>query len=91
MVGRRLAGAGQLLLAVAGFCMVIGFLGLRVFNAYNKALNDAEPMRIGWLGAAGGLTFLAAWLWALVTSMQVLRAADRQPPQLPPRLENPAS
>jgi hypothetical protein len=87
MAGRRVAGTGQLLLAVAGFVLVIGWFGLVASNTYNLAVNDVEPKPAAWLGEAGGVTFLAAWLWALVTSFQILRSAQekgltREPPRL---------
>jgi hypothetical protein len=87
MAGRWLAGTGQLLLAVAGFVMLIGWFGLVATNTYNLVVNDAEPKPAAWLGEAGGLTFLVAWLWALVASFQILRSAkDSEPPKEPPRL-----
>ena len=87
MAGRRVAGAGQLLLAVAGFVMVIGWFVLNAINTYNQIVNDAEPKSAAWLGEAGGLTFLAAWVWAWVTSLQILRSVqEKEPARLPPRL-----
>lgn len=75
MAGRWVAGLGQLLLAVAGFAMVIGWFALTLANVYNQAINDAEPQPAGWLGGVGALVFGVAWLWALVTSLQILRSA----------------
>ena len=75
MAGRRVAGLGQLLLAAAGCAMVIGWFALTLTNVYNKLVNDAEPRPTGWLGEAGALMFVVAWLWALVTSIQLLRSA----------------
>ena len=86
MAGRRVAGTGQLLLAVAGFVMVIGWFVLNATYTYNQIVNDAEPKSAAWLGEAGGLTFLAAWVWAWATSVQVLRAVkEKEPTRLPPR------
>lgn len=75
MAGRWIVGLGQLLLAVAGFVMVVGYFVLHLTNVYNKLVNDAEPKPVGWLGEAGALIFGVAWLWALVTSIQLLRSA----------------
>lgn len=87
MAGRRVAGTGQLLLAVAGFVLVIGWFGVAASNAYNQLVNGAEPKPAAWMGEAGALTFVAAWLWALVTSFQILRSAQAsEPAKVPPRL-----
>jgi len=75
MAGRRVAGIGQLLVAVAGFVMVIGWFVLLAMQIYNELINDAEPKSVAWLGEAGAVTFAAAWLWSLVTSLSVLREA----------------
>jgi len=75
MVGRRLAGIGQLLLSVAGFLMVLGWFGLLALHTYEQLINDAPPKSVAWLGLAGAVTFVAAWLWSLVTSLSVLREA----------------
>jgi hypothetical protein len=87
MAGRRVAGLGQLLLAVAGFAMVIGWFALTLANVYNQAINDAEPKPAGWLGGAGALVFGVAWLWALVTSLQILRSArSAESANAPPKM-----
>jgi len=75
MAGRRLAGIGQLLLAVAGFVMVVGWFVLLALQLYEELINDAPPRSVARLGEAGAVIFLAAWLWSLVTSFSVLREA----------------
>lgn len=83
MAGRRLAGVGQLLVAVAGFAMVIGWFVLLALQIYDELINDAQPKSVAWLGEVGAVTFGAAWLWSLVTSLSVLREArdnENQPP-----------
>jgi len=87
LAGRWVAGIGQLLVAVAGFAMVIGWFVLVAINLYNRIVNDTEPKPAAWLGEAGALTFGAAWLWALLTSSQLLRSArESEPAGVPPRL-----
>jgi hypothetical protein len=87
MAGRRVAGLGQLLLAVAGFVAVLGWFVLTVTNVYNQLASDVEPKPTGWLGGAGALTFVVAWLWSLVTSLQILRSArETSPENVPPHL-----
>jgi hypothetical protein len=87
MAGRRAAGLGQLLFAIAGFVMVVGWFVLVMTNVYNQFNSDAQPRPVGWLGGAGALTFGVAWLWALLTSIQILRSTKKtEPDALPPRL-----
>jgi len=87
MARRWVAGTGQLLLAVAGSVMLTGWFGLVAKNTYNLWFNDAEPKPVGWLGEAGGLTFLVSWLWALVTSFQIQSSAkETEQAKDPPRL-----
>ena len=85
MAGRRMAGIGQILVAVAGFVMVVGWCVLLALQMYNEVANDAQPKSVAWLGVAGAVTFAAAWLWSLVTSLSVLREAranENKPPTL---------
>ena len=50
MAGRRVAGIGQLLLAVAGFAMVMRLVrAARMSQIYNELVNDAQPQ----VGSAG--------------------------------------
>ena len=84
MAGRRVAGIGQLLVAVAGFGMIMGWFVLLALEVYNELVNDAQPKSVAWLGEAGAVTFAAAWLWSLVTSLSILleaRANEAGPPQ----------
>ena len=55
MAGRRLAGIGQLLLAVAGFVMVLGWFVLFAFQMYEQLVNDAEPKSVASGGRSGRL------------------------------------
>jgi len=75
LAGRRLAGLGQLLLAVAGFVMVVAWFFLLALQMYEELVNDAPPKSVARLGELGGAIFLAAWVWSLVTSLSVLREA----------------
>jgi len=75
-----MAGAGQLLLAVAGFVMVVGWFVLLALQVYRLAVNGEEGESVARLGLAGGATFAAAWLWSLVTSISILREARANEP-----------
>ena len=87
MAGRRAAGIGQLLLAVAGFVLVILWFVLRLSQLYNEIANEAQPRSVAWAGEAGAAIFAAAWLWSLVTSLSVLREAHTCQSATPPKLE----
>jgi hypothetical protein len=84
MAGRRVAGLGQLLLAVAGFILVIGWFVLFTLQTYNELVNGAPPKSVAPLGEVGALIFVAAWLWSLVTSLSLLREARANQPKAPP-------
>jgi hypothetical protein len=87
MAGRRMAGIGQLLVAVAGFALVMLWFALRMSQLYNQVVNDAQPQSVAWAGLAGAGLFAAAWLWSLVTSLSILRKARASEPAAPPKLE----
>lgn len=86
LLGRRFVeGTGQLVLALAGFGLIVGWF-LQIFSALYQQMQElpAAPVRFPWLGKAGLILFGAAWLWSLVTSISLLRAARRleTPPPL---------
>ena len=94
LIARRyLSGIGQLVLAIAGFVLfLLWFVGvMRQF--YGQIEGNVEVKSVAWLGLAGLGLFAAAWVWALVTSISLLREArrnrdalfreDPQPPPLP--------
>ncbi len=87
MAGRRAAGIGQLLVAVAGFLMIIGWFVLLFRQIYDELINDAQPKSVAWAGEAGAAVFAAAWVWSLVTSLSILREARTSQPAAPPKLE----
>lgn len=79
MAGRFVAGVGQLLLALAGFGLLLAWF-IRMLIAYYGLIattaSNAEPhVPPSWFWKAGVVLFGAAWLWALVTSISLLREA----------------
>lgn len=86
LAGRWVAGIGQLLLAVAGFSLVLCWFVMLLLQTYRDLQgNTAHSQSVAWIGELGGLTFAASWLWALVTSLSLLRQTrDSDPPQAPP-------
>lgn len=83
-------------LAILGFGCFTGWFVQVCARAYRQ-INDLPPTpeRHPWLGPAGVMIFGAAWLWAWVTSISLLREArrnkdvikhtePRQPPKIHP-------
>jgi len=80
MAGRYLAGTGQLLLALLGFVLLLGWFGLLMVQLYQQIPGNAEqPKSVAWLGEAGAGSFGLAWVWSLFTSLSLLREARENP------------
>ncbi len=77
MAGRWIAGSGQLALAVAGFVLVIVWFFKVMIQYYGQITGDVPPHPVGWIGATGGILFLASWFWALATSISLFFEARR--------------
>jgi hypothetical protein len=95
IIGRRfLAGFGQLLLAAGGFVMIVGWMVRSFYDRYREA-SGQTPVggQYGWWGGWGLILFGTGWLWALFTSVSLLRQAKKTPPpgyeQVPPRISPP--
>ena len=79
MAGRILEGLGQVIVAVAGFTLVFVWF-VNVMVQYYGMINgqEAQFQPRAWLGIAGIITFGVAWLWALATSINLMRETRRQ-------------
>ncbi len=91
MARRYFAGAVQLLLALVGFVLVIGWFIQKMIST-SRLVDDLPPQpdRYPWMGKAGVLIFLGSWLLAWPTTVSVLRAARKaQAENPPPRLVPP--
>lgn len=94
MVGYRIAGAGQLALALAGFFLMLGLLIRMITDAVGSLSTGAEPAPISaanWKYAL--ILFGVAWIWSGFTSLQMLaeirrlhHSPDAAPQDSPPRL-----
>jgi len=91
MAQRWIAGIGQLLLAVTGFTMVVWWSLKTIYLYYSLLANQhSEPQITFGLVKKGAVLFVCAWLWALVTSLGILRegrenaAAEFEPARPPP-------
>ena len=82
------AGTGQLILAFAGFFLFLGWWFQKMRAFYGQMFGTDLPAEAGnQLGKWGIIIFAAAWMWALVTSIQILRAMPKDSiPHLPPKI-----
>ena len=71
MAGRWLAGTGQLILAIAGFVMVLVWFFAVMIQYYGQVTGEVTVHSVWWIGVAGALLFVASWLWALITSISL--------------------
>jgi hypothetical protein len=77
MAGRWFAGSGQLVVAVAGFVLVVVWFFKVMIQYYGQITGDVQPHPVGWIGITGGILFVASWFWALVTSISLFFEARR--------------
>ena len=78
LVGRRRVGYLQILLAAAGLAMSFSYLATLLRNLIDGGEWDGVWRTLG--GAAAGVgVFGMSWLWALVTSIQLIRQAKHPP------------
>lgn len=84
MAGRYVAGIGQLVLALAGFALILAWFVL-LMGQVVRQMNDggAASNSPAWLGESGAVVFVVAWIWSLVTSLSVLRESKaNEPPRI---------
>ena len=91
MARRVFAGIGQLLLALAGFVLIVGWMFELFHRVFLQQFGEAVPPdSSGWMWEWGLLLFGAGWLWSLVTSLSLLRQAKTdgqvEPKPIPPRM-----
>jgi len=91
MARRFFAGTGQLLLALAGFILIVGWMFELCHRVYLQQLGEpVPPDSSGWVGKWGLICFGASWLWSLATSLSLLRQAKldepAEPRPVPPRM-----
>jgi hypothetical protein len=91
MARRAWAGTGQLLLALAGFVLIVGWMFELFHRLMLQQLGEPVPPGVsGWMGKWGLIFFGAGWLWSLVTSLGLLRQTKKDEPTgrkpVPPRL-----
>lgn len=95
IVGRRfVSGAGQLLLSVGGFCLIVTWMVCHFYNNIREATSQGTVAHSnGWMAKWGLISFGAGWLWALATSLSLLRQAKKGEKaaenRVPPRISAP--
>jgi hypothetical protein len=77
LIARRFwAGTGQLLLALAGFVLLVGWMFELFYREFRQLSDEPIPTTpIGWMWKWGLMCFAAAWVWSLVTSISLWRQA----------------
>ena len=83
MARRWIAGMGQLLLAVAGFVLVVKWFFETLIQLYDQIDGDATPHSVAGIGETGAVLFIMAWFWALVTSVSLMVRAKSEEPAEP--------
>jgi hypothetical protein len=76
MARRVWAGTGQLLLALAGFVLIVVWFFEVMIQYYGQVTGDVPARPVGWIGEIGAILFVASWFWALVTSISLWRQAE---------------
>jgi hypothetical protein len=85
MARRIFAGICQLLLAVAGFVLIVGWMGAFFWRILQEQQGGpVAHSSLDWLWPWGPVLFGASWLWSLVTSISLLRQAKSE--GVPPKL-----
>jgi|SRR5919109_3797746 hypothetical protein len=87
LAGRIWSGLAQVTLAGAGFCFVMAWF-FNLLKVLWSGLEGVEGLPAhAWKAKLGLLLFLAGWLLALITSLRIVRSAQRvKRPTVPPRL-----
>lgn len=79
LAGRWLAGTGQLVLALAGFTLIMVWFFRIIIPYYSMMFGDTPPPPIRWsTGVAGAWFFAVAWFWSLATSISLHRHASAE-------------
>jgi len=85
---RTVSGTFQLILALVGFCLIVGWMFKAIFGAVSGEIAAQNSANVpAWLWKWGLLFFGAAWLWSLATSISLWR--ESKPENLPPKLSEP--
>lgn len=78
LAGHWLMGAGQLLMAAAGFGLFVAWFFQKMSDM--AALTNNTPMPVHgypWAGKVGVILFVGAWAWSGITSISIYLEADK--------------
>ena len=80
MARRWIAGTGQLILALAGFTLLLVWFGKEMSQLYRLQYFDQPAPEtpshpINWIWQAGAILFVVSWLWSAVTSFALVQEA----------------
>ncbi len=76
MAGRWAEGLGQIILSVVGFVLVLIWFVREMIPYYGQMFSDTPPPAVGFkMLGWGSALFALAWVWSLVTSLSLSRAA----------------
>lgn len=73
LAGRRVVGCAQVLVAFAGFALMMIWFGWFFIEMFRTMRWPHATPQVFWAGVTGVTLFVASWLWALVTSLQIWR------------------
>ncbi len=78
LIARRwMAGVGQLVLFLCGFTLFIVWFVKLMSQYYGLMFGDVQPQTNFWILKRSLILCVAAWLWSLVTSINLVREAKR--------------
>ncbi len=91
MARRYVEGIGQLLLSLVGFGLIVTWFVLVMIRLYQQINLDSGPDTgtYGRVGLVGAALFAIAWVWALFTSVSLLRQSlpsEPDPGLAPPKM-----
>jgi len=90
VMGGRKIGYVQALLMIVGFALTLYFMCWYIASLlqapfqsdWNEGAFHGELSHRKWTGIVGAIVCLIAWLWALVSSLAILKEARSHPPVL---------
>lgn len=78
IAGRVAVGIVQFTLGIIGAGLIVGWITCLVWDNIRIAAGEAPiKMPYSWAGKYGVIVFGLAWLWALITSISILREAKQ--------------
>jgi hypothetical protein len=82
---RMVVGIFQLILSLIGFCLIVGWMFEAMATTISQEMNGQSHANApDWMWRWGLIFFGTAWLWSLVTSINLWRQAklESAPPKL---------